>query len=66
MTQYGHFNDLGQFVIENPFTPEPWLHYLIRPDQPGTETFCSGVTSTGGGFDVRGGPRAAGVPCDGL
>jgi len=54
MTQYGHFNDLGQFVIENPFTPEPWLHYLIRPGQPGTETFCSGVTTAGGGFDVRG------------
>jgi cellobiose phosphorylase len=54
MTQYGHFNEPGQFVIENPFTPEPWLHYLIRPGQPGTETFCSGVTTTGGGFDVRG------------
>ena len=54
MTQYGHFNELGQFVIENPRTPEPWLHYLVRPGQPGTETFCSGVTYTGGGFDVRG------------
>ena len=54
MTQYGQFNELGQFVIENPLTPEPWLHYLIRPGQPGTETFCSGVTITGGGFDVRG------------
>ena len=54
MTQYGRFNELGQFVIDNPFTPEPWLHYLIRPGQPGIETFCSGVTYTGGGFDVRG------------
>jgi len=54
MTQYGHFNELGQFIIKNPFTPEPWLHYLIRPGQPGTETFCSGVTYTAGGFDVRG------------
>ncbi len=54
MTQYGQFNERGQFVIEDPFTPEPWLHYLIRPGQPGTETFCSGVTTTGGGFDVRG------------
>jgi cellobiose phosphorylase len=54
MTQYGRFNELGQFVIENPLTPEPWLHYLIRPGQPGTESFCSGVTYTGGGFDVRG------------
>jgi cellobiose phosphorylase len=54
MTQYGRFNEYGQFVIEDPFTPEPWLHYLIRPGQPGTETFCSGVTTTGGGFDVRG------------
>jgi cellobiose phosphorylase len=54
MTQYGHFNELGGFVIENPLTPEPWLHYLIRPGQPGTETFCSGVSYTGGGFDVRG------------
>ncbi len=50
MTQYGRFNEAGQFVIENPFTPEPWLHYLIRPGQPGTETFCSGVTTTGGGL----------------
>ncbi|MBN1981137.1 MAG: hypothetical protein JW795_06375, partial [Chitinivibrionales bacterium] len=33
---------------------EPWLHYLIRIGQPGTETFCSGVSYTGGGFDVRG------------
>ena len=54
MAQYGRFNQHGQFVIENPLTPEPWLHYLIRPGQPGTETFCSGVTYTGGGFDVLG------------
>ena len=53
MTQYGRFNELGQFVIDNPLTPEPWLHYLIRPGQPGTETFCSGVTYTGGGFEPR-------------
>jgi hypothetical protein len=42
MTHYGHFDELGQFAIEDPFTPVPWLHYLIRPGQPGTETFCSG------------------------
>ncbi len=54
MATYGNFDGNNQFVITNPFTPEPWLHYLIRPDQPGTETFCSGVTHGGGGFDVRG------------
>jgi len=52
--QYGRFNEKDEFEIFNPYTPEPWLHYLIRPDQSGTETFCSGVSSTGGGFDVRG------------
>jgi len=54
MTQYGKFNEKDEFEIFNPYTPEPWLHYLIRPAQSGTETFCSGVSSTGGGFDVRG------------
>ncbi len=54
MNKYGAFDKNSKFVINNPYTPEPWLHYLIRIDQPGTETFCSGVTYTGGGFDVRG------------
>ncbi|MGM0444242.1 MAG: GH36-type glycosyl hydrolase domain-containing protein [Fibrobacterota bacterium] len=54
MSVYGKFNDNGQFEITDPYTPQPWLHYLIRPGQPGTETFCSGVTYTGGGFDARG------------
>ena len=53
-TTYGSFNGNGHFEITNPRTPEPWLHYLIRLEQPGTETFCSGVSYTGGGFDVRG------------
>ena len=52
--KYGHFDEQGRYVITNPNTPEPWLHYLIRPEQPGTETFCSGVSYAGGGFDVRG------------
>lgn len=54
MKQYGHFDEEGRFIIKDPYTPEPWLHYLIRVDQPGTETFASGVTYAGGGFDVRG------------
>lgn len=54
MALYGQFDEQGRFVISNPYTPEPWLHYLIRLNQPGTETFCSGVSYTGGGFDVRG------------
>jgi cellobiose phosphorylase len=54
MAEYGKFNAQDEFEIFNPYTPEPWLHYLIRPDQPGTQTFCSGVSYTGGGFDVRG------------
>lgn len=54
MSKYGSFDKDGKFVITNPETPEPWLHYLIRVGQPGTETFCSGVSYTGGGFDVRG------------
>lgn len=54
MNKYGGFNHESKYVIDNPYTPEPWLHYLIRVNQPGTETFCSGVTYTGGGFDVRG------------
>ena len=54
MTEYGRFNEQDEFEIVNPYTPEPWLHYLIRPGQPGMETFCSGVSYTGGGFDVRG------------
>ena len=54
MGSYGQFNSQDEFEITNPYTPEPWLHYLIRLDQPGTETFCSGVSYTGGGFDVRG------------
>ena len=54
MAEYGKFNEKNEFEIFNPFTPEPWLHYLIRPEQSGTETFCSGVSCTGGGFDVRG------------
>ncbi|MCP4298018.1 MAG: hypothetical protein GY786_20715, partial [Proteobacteria bacterium] len=54
MKKYGSFDKDAKFVIENPYTPEPWLHYLIRIGQPGTETFCSGVTYTGGGFDVKG------------
>jgi len=54
MKKYGYFDKDAKFVIENPYTPEPWLHYLIRVGQQGTETFCSGVTYTGGGFDVRG------------
>jgi len=54
MNTYGSFDEEGNFVIKNPRTPEPWLHYLIRPEQPGTSTFCSGVTNACGGFDVRG------------
>ncbi|MDR0324041.1 MAG: hypothetical protein LBI12_06320, partial [Treponema sp.] len=54
MAEYGKFNEKDEFEIFNPRTPEPWLHYLIRPDQRGTQTFCSGVSYTGGGFDVRG------------
>lgn len=54
MNKYGDFDKDAKFVINNPYTPEPWLHYLIRVGQTGTETFCSGVTYTGGGFDVRG------------
>jgi cellobiose phosphorylase len=54
MAEYGRFNEKDEFEIFNPCTPEPWLHYLIRPDQSGTQTFCSGVSYTGGGFDVRG------------
>lgn len=54
MHKYGAFDKDGKFIITDPRTPEPWLHYLIRPGQAGTETFCSGVTYTGGGFDVRG------------
>ena len=54
MTEYGKFNQKDEFEIFDPHTPEPWLHYLIRPGQPPTQTFCSGVTYTGGGFDVRG------------
>ncbi|MDR2596414.1 MAG: hypothetical protein LBC76_03740 [Treponema sp.] len=54
MAEYGKFNDKDEFEIFDPRTPEPWIHYLIRPDQPGTQTFCSGVSYTGGGFDVRG------------
>ncbi len=54
MNTYGSFNSNDEFEITNPRTPEPWLHYLIRLDQPGTETFTSGVSYTGGGFDVRG------------
>ncbi|MCL2209133.1 MAG: hypothetical protein FWC19_09290 [Treponema sp.] len=54
MAEYGKFNENDEFEIFNPRTPEPWLHYLIRPDQIGTQTFCSGVSYTCGGFDVRG------------
>ena len=54
MEKYGKFNKNDEFEIFDPHTPEPWLHYLIRPEQPGMETFCSGVSYTGGGFDVRG------------
>jgi len=54
MNKYGFFTPDDKYKITNPYTPEPWLHYLIRVNQPGTETFCSGVTYTGGGFDVRG------------
>jgi len=54
MAEYGRFNEKDEFEIFNPYTPEPWLHYLLRPGQSGTETFCSGVSYTGGGFDVRG------------
>ncbi|MDR0304185.1 MAG: hypothetical protein LBH98_05375 [Chitinispirillales bacterium] len=54
MAEYGKFNEKDEFEIFNPRTPEPWLHYLIRPNQPGTQTFCSGVSYTGGGFDIRG------------
>jgi cellobiose phosphorylase len=54
MNVYGFFDENDRFVINNPYTPEPWLHYLIRLNQPGTQTFCSGVSYTGGGFDVRG------------
>lgn len=51
---FGRFNEKGQFSITDPRTPEAWLHYLIRPGQPGTDTFCSGVTGTCGGFDIKG------------
>ena len=52
--KYGRFNDKDEFEVFNPYTPEPWLHYLIRPGQNGAQTFCSGVSCAGGGFDVRG------------
>ena len=51
---YGRFADNKKFTVTNPATPEPWLHYLIRPEQGGTETFCCGITATGGGFDAKG------------
>lgn len=54
MNEYGRFQEDGSFRVTNPRTPEPWLHYLLRPDRPGTETFASGVTASAGGFDVRG------------
>jgi len=54
MSEYGGFDDVGRFVINDPRTPEPWLHYLLRPGRPGMETFCSAVTNACGGFDVRG------------
>ncbi len=54
MSIYGQFNANDEFEIFNPRTPEPWLHYLIRLEQPGTQTYCAGVSYTGGGFDVRG------------
>ena len=54
MTKYGSFNEKNEFVIHNPYTPEAWLQYLIRPEQKSTSTFCSGVTHAGGGFDIQG------------
>jgi len=52
--EYGRFNADDEFVINDPHTPQAWLHYLIRPGQASTQTFCSGVTYAGGGFDVKG------------
>jgi cellobiose phosphorylase len=54
MAEYGKFNERDEFEIFNPRTPEAWLHYLIRPEQPGTQTFFLLVSYTGGGFDIRG------------
>ena len=54
MKTYGHFETDNSYLITDPHTPEAWLHYLIRPGQAGTETFCSGVSHAGGGFDIRG------------
>ena len=54
MANYGSFNEKNEFVIHNPYTPEAWLQYLIRPEQKSTSTFCSGVTHAGGGFDIQG------------
>ncbi|MBU0956558.1 MAG: hypothetical protein KKI09_14095 [Spirochaetes bacterium] len=54
MNTYGYFDSDNAFIITEPRTPEPWLHYLLRPGQKGTETFASGVSYAGGGFDVRG------------
>ncbi|KMQ50105.1 N,N'-diacetylchitobiose/cellobiose phosphorylase [Chitinispirillum alkaliphilum] len=54
MANYGQFNEKDEFEITDPYTPAPWIHYLIRPNQPGQQTFCSGVSHAGGGFDIRG------------
>lgn len=54
MNTYGRFESDGSFRVTDPRTPEPWLHYLIRPEQEGTGTFASGITASAGGFDVRG------------
>lgn len=54
MNKYGSFNENNEFVITNPYTPEAWLHYLVRPEQKSTSTFCSGVTHACGGFDIQG------------
>lgn len=43
--KYGHFDDTaGEYVIETPFTPAPWINYL------GNKDFFSLISHTGGGY----------------
>ena len=42
---YGHFDDAArEYVITNPATPFPWIHYL------GSEDFFSLISNTAGGY----------------
>jgi cellobiose phosphorylase len=43
--RYGHFDDgQGEYVIDRPDTPLPWINYL------GTEEFLGIISNTGGGY----------------